>query len=1175
MALVITLFVLLFGSIYLAKLPYQLTPKVAKSIISIYTFYPNASPYEVEREVIDSEERQLKNINGLKEMVSTSKSGLGIVNLEFDEGIDLKDAFTKVLAKLNEVSDYPKEVKLPSIRLSGELVAPSMYLFLRSSDEKPLDYTYFVDDVLPIIERIAGVGEVFYSDGQMREVQILLNFKQLAYYNLSILEVISAIKKANLTSTAGRLDYDSREYRIRVVGEFASLQDIKDTIIKNEHGQIVKLRDVGSVIMGLTPLRSYNYHNNAKAVMIQIRPSSDANILDLNARVEGVVARLNETLLKEHSLVITTGRDERGYILSALKNLKFDIIFGVVISCIVLYIFLRNVFSIALIATIIPISIFGTFIILFFLHRSINLISLAGISFGISMIIDNAIVMIDNLYRHYLDIDDERPLVRRLLYGVNEVKGALFASCITTIAIFLPILELNDTAGQLFLDIAIAASASIGISLLVALFILPAFFYYLVQIDKSKFEPIKAFFANIGTKIQNSKPIKTTLKYLSKALKHGRHIKVAKWTVSTLFNVSPRAMSAKTLVLSLKSAVHALASSDWFIRLRKSIVRFLQKFLDELYHHLKNPKIMRVINKIKATTSKLDNKLNTAATQDLVKMEQSKSKKEQEEDKQKIKQLKQKAQDKLDANSTYALKNKVIAKTHSQVRFLALLNKALYHRKSCIIGILLLAMFLCLVSRSEVSYLPRGNKNLLYAYLAPPPASSYEVRKEIGQGIYEYLKDYLSENGFKGNDKYPAIEDLFFYSSPNYMSFGVTAVDKKRIRELKPLIKAAIKSAPNVSSVVVQSSIFGGNEGNSVELNLLGSNLYDLKAKALEAKAALEVDSGMKLRVRLVPDVEDEYKEINFYPNLDALAISSMSSEEFQVLLQVLLSEKDIGDYSYKGQTLDLMLKSDIKSDFQPRMLKYVQVYTPSNQIVPLYSLADIKEEVGLKQIRHFERERDVVLLITAGPKVPLNNIIDEVKTRIKGIDFKEAGVIARLSGAANSLFYVKNKIKYGLVLAIIIIYLLLAILYANFLYPLIIILSVPLAMAGGLMGLKFLNLFTYAPLDILTMLGFIILIGSVVNNAILIVYQALENRSSMPALKAIKAATLTRLNPIMMSMIVSVTCLLPLVIFGGDGSEIYAGLGAVIIGGLMFSTLLSLLLIPCLLSYVMKDKEE
>jgi HAE1 family hydrophobic/amphiphilic exporter-1 len=266
------------------------------------------------------------------------------------------------------------------------------------------------------------------------------------------------------------------------------------------------------------------------------------------------------------------------------------------------------------------------------------------------------------------------------------------------------------------------------------------------------------------------------------------------------------------------------------------------------------------------------------------------------------------------------------------------------------------------------------------------------------------------------------------------------------------------------------------------------------------------------------------------------------------------------------------------QEDERTQSIASLPVVTANGQILPAGSLATVEVTSGPTEIRHLERERTVTLQIRPSTAMPLEVAMDLLRTEVAE-PLQSAGlppgVKLRLSGTADKLTETWDAMVLDLGLAVVIVYLVMAVLFESFLFPLIILISVPLAAAGGVGGLALLNLYRFQPLDMLTLLGFVILVGIVVNNAILLVHQTLHHirEDGMGAADAILEATRNRLRPIFMSTLTSVFGMLPLVLFPGAGSELYRGLGSVVIGGLAFSALLTLLLIPPMLSVVLSRR--
>jgi HAE1 family hydrophobic/amphiphilic exporter-1 len=466
--------ILLFGIIGLQSMPYQLTPRVTEPEISVQTTWPGATPYEIERDVVDEQEEVLKGLRGLVEMESTSFDGFGEVLLTFQVGTEIDDALLRVSNALNEVEAYPENVDRPVIESSGATESPVVWTMLKPNqgNDRPIRtyLTFFEDEVRQYLERIEGVSGLFVRGGTEREMQVVIDPIRLAAYSLTIEDVIRLLRAENANISAGNLGVSRRDYRIRTVAQFQSPQEIENLIITSTGQRRVRIKDVGHVHDGYEKQTGATLSNGDYGIVIGVRPQPDANILDLTDRVEEVVTELNEGLLADNDVHIEWLNDRRYYILGAIDLVQQNILIGGGLAILVLLVFLRRPSSTLVVATAIPISVVGSFIFMNALGRNLNIVSMAGISFAVGMLVDNAIVVLENIDRHR---NMGKSPYDAAAQGAREVWGAVLASTLTTVAVFLPIVFIQEEAGQLFKDIAIAITCAILISLFVSISVIP------------------------------------------------------------------------------------------------------------------------------------------------------------------------------------------------------------------------------------------------------------------------------------------------------------------------------------------------------------------------------------------------------------------------------------------------------------------------------------------------------------------------------------------------------------------------------------------------------------------------------------------------------------------------------------------------------------------------------
>jgi hydrophobic/amphiphilic exporter-1 (mainly G- bacteria), HAE1 family len=480
----------------------------------------------------------------------------------------------------------------------------------------------------------------------------------------------------------------------------------------------------------------------------------------------------------------------------------------------------------------------------------------------------------------------------------------------------------------------------------------------------------------------------------------------------------------------------------------------------------------------------------------------------------------------------------------------------------------------------KLEYLPDGNRNLVFGIILPPPGYNLETKTEIARRLEEASRPlWVSETGPEPEpDGPPKMRSFFFVSALGFIFLGADSEQEERASELIAPLSGPIFEEPGTFGFITQPSMFGRGigGGRTVDLDISGPDLEQILGVALQAAGLVsEVmprTEGHQLRPN--PGLELGGPEVRLLPDRVRLADAGVSARDLAMTVDAFNDGLRVAEITVDGRQIDLTLlgpRGNREHREHTQGIGSLPVVTSEGLILPARSLAEVQVTAGPTEIRHIERERTVTLEIRPANNMPLEAALELLRDRV--IAPLEAGglppgVTLRLSGTADELTRTWDAMVLDLALAVVIVYLVMAVLFESFMYPLIILFSVPVAAAGGIGGLAVLNLFRYQPLDMLTLLGFVILIGIVVNNAILIVHQALFHlrEEGMTATEAILEATENRLRPIFMSTLTSVFGMLPLVLFPGAGSELYRGLGSVVIGGLALSAVLTLLLIPPLM---------
>lgn len=466
--------IVLFGTIGLMRMPYQLTPDVTEPEITVTTVWAGATPYEIEREIIEEQEEALKGVPGLIDMESSSFNSMGSITLRFRIGTHVDDALLRVSNKLNEVPSYPENVEKPVINATGAATSPIIWTILRTAPDNPNDVstyrTYFENEVRQYLERVDGVADLFIGGGTERQMHVEIRPEKLAAYGLTVNDVINVLRAENVNVSAGNMGVGRRDYRIRTVSEFKSPKDIEGVILRSTGQERIMLSDIADVHFDYEKKSVAMIHNGKAGLAVGIKPEPNVNVLELTDRVEHVVKGLNEGKLKGQKIYLDWVYDQRPYIRGAIDLVQWDIVVGGALAVAVLLIFLQSVTATLVIFTAIPISIIGTFILMDLLGRNLNVISLAGISFAVGILVDNAIVVLENIDRHR---NMGKSPFDAAYDGAKEVWGAILNTTVSTVAVFLPVVFVQEEAGQLFEDIAIAVSCSVLFSLFVSVSVIP------------------------------------------------------------------------------------------------------------------------------------------------------------------------------------------------------------------------------------------------------------------------------------------------------------------------------------------------------------------------------------------------------------------------------------------------------------------------------------------------------------------------------------------------------------------------------------------------------------------------------------------------------------------------------------------------------------------------------
>ncbi|WP_062265492.1 efflux RND transporter permease subunit [Endozoicomonas arenosclerae] len=465
--------VFLFGIISIRVLPIQLFPDIDRPHLSIEIFWRAAAPEEMESEIAEPLEKALKGISGLKEMDSNSGSGRVEIDLEFALNTDMQKTLLDVINRLNRVSGLPEDISGPFVN-NNSSNDNLTFLFIQQlpGNERSIKtYQSLIDSqVKPVLESIPGVAGVAVRGEGQRQLEIEFDAWRAAELGITIPELSQRVA-AGFDVSGGTLNIGRREFKLRLAGKY-EVDELGNLVVAWRNGKPVYLRDIAEVGITRGKERTLRIQNGNPAIGLQVFRESGANALEALIALKKEVVWLNEKVLKPEGILMEQSFDASVFIKRALNMVSSSLLFGILLATGILWCFLRRWRATLMIAMAIPICLMLTICLLNIAGRTLNVISLAGLAFSVGMVLDAAIVVLESIIRQREKQQESKE--ESAAVAAEKVWGALLASTLTTVAIFLPVLLLNDVEGQLFSDLALTIAASVAMSLIVAMTVLPA-----------------------------------------------------------------------------------------------------------------------------------------------------------------------------------------------------------------------------------------------------------------------------------------------------------------------------------------------------------------------------------------------------------------------------------------------------------------------------------------------------------------------------------------------------------------------------------------------------------------------------------------------------------------------------------------------------------------------------
>jgi len=1048
----VTLAAVVFGLTALGRLDLRLLPEIRYPSLTVQTEFPGTAPVDVENLVTRPLEESVGVVPGLRRVHSISQAGLSQITLEFNWGTAMDYAALDVREKIDLVR-LPSEATIPLLLKYDPAQDPVVRIGL-SGSATLVQLRNVADDVLKKeIEALSGVAAARVSGGLEEEIRVEVDEARLATLGISIGRVTETLRQENINASGGSLRDRNAEYIVRTVSRFEDLADIENVTIANIDGKPIRLGEVADVVRTHKDRTTVTHVDGRESVEIAVFKEGDANIVEMARATIAHLDRLRGHLPENMELEILF--DQSVFIAQAIKEVRNNAMIGGVLAVLVLFVFLRDFRSTIIIGIAIPISIVATFILMLTRGVSLNIMSLGGLALGVGMLVDNSIVVLESIHRRREEAPDDADPAEVAARGAGEVAGAVTASTLTTLAVFVPIVfVVVGVAGQIFRDQALTVTFSLLVSLFVAL----------------TFTPMAAAFGQGGKNgATDSTPVRKSW-YASWSVHAGQGNRVARWLgLAGLFLTLGLPMLGMRLFQILMAGLRKVAlvvmwPATWaFAKTFPSLQALYSRTLAGALRH--RILVLFLVGILAGGAVLLWPRLGTELVPPLARGE-----------------------------FTLALEmpeGTPLGKTDS------------------VIGQL----------EKELAALPGVDMVAGEVGVSRDGQSSAQRRKENRAEVKVRLMDASAES------EAVALEN----------------------------IRGVLRRYPDLQMKLRRQSLMAF--GAPVEVNIYGYNLADLQRTADEVGARLVDVPGLRdIRLSMVPGSPEV--QVSF--DRDKLNRYGLRLGEVSETVRGKVRGTVASRFRDRERHVDIRV---LNTGSQRNTLTAVQdlIITERDGVpITLGSIATMEIVTGPSEIHRLSNKRVAIVSANLSGR-DLGSVTEDIRARLADLSLP-AGVAVEMGGQNDEMASSFRSLQLAILLAVFLVYLVMAAQFESFVYPLIIMFTVPLAMSGAIYGLYLRGM----SISVIAVIGAIMLAGIVVNNGIVLVDRINQLRQGRLALgDAVMRAGSERLRPILMTTATTVLGLAPMALGLGEGAELRAPLAVTVISGLLLATLLTLVVVP------------
>jgi len=1089
--------VILLGAVSLRELSVDLLPDISYPRLSVITNYQGVAPEEIETLITAPLESAVSRIPGLRRVESVSKEGVSLLTLEFDWGTNMDFTMLHTREQLDNAKDrFPEDAGSPTIIPLDPQSRPIMTLAL-TGDRSLLELKEFAEELVkPRLEQIEGVGSAEITGGVEREIQVEADPGKLALYGLRIEDVARRVESFNRNLQGGTIRKGTFKYALRVVGEFESLDEIGEISLKvTGEGGVVRLRDVATVRDGIEERQGMTRLDGAESIGLLVRKESGANTVKVTKLAREVIDEIRK---ENPGIGLSVVNEQSRTIENAIGSVKDELIQGAVLAFLSLLIFLQEWKTPLIIGTVIPISVIGTFSLLFFGDITLNIMSLGGLALGVGMLDDCAVVVSENIFRHR---GLGKSLKEAAYIGTKEVGPAVISTALTTIVVFLPVIYVHGVAGQLFKDTALTVTFALLASLLVSLTLI-------ATLESRTFD--------LGVDAERRWTWTWGLKRIWDPRKAARtEAGKAAGSPGPGPVIPPKARIPGFLLAPIRAVrwlLYAIFKGIGFAL--NFLVSFFAQLIAFIFHYLGLP--FRPL--LRGVFSAF--------------------------------------------NAVYG-------------RFVAgykrFLTWSLDHKGRVMAGTLVFfAITFALGGLVRRELMPRMETTAFELDLKMPVDFSFEQTAEMAVMLETHLRGLvpvrtvLSQVGIVSG-----MESADPNIAVNSARVFVEVEKPKQLEGVLDALRARLAQFPDVAYTIVRE------ESTIGQFLALNAAEVGLKVKGKELDRLKEIAEDLSARLSAIPGITDLATNIGegkpeFKVTVDKEAVKKYPG----------LTPAAIGDFLVSA------VRGRVATQFREMEKKYnilVRLEEASRQnierllgeslpfegkLVPLRDIVSYEVVRGPREIRRENQQREV--LVTANLKGrKISQVTPAVEKAIAGLRLPTDYRVV-WSGEREEMSRSFQSLVLALLLAALLTYMIMAAQFESLVHPFIVMFTLPMGAAGAIVAL----LLTGQTFNVISIIGMVVLIGIVVDNAtVKIDYTNQLRRGGMGLREAVEEGSHVRLRPILMSTGSTLVGLVPMALALERGAELMQPLAIVVIGGLTFSTFLTLILIPVIYEWVERRK--